>query len=130
MFKLNERLSNDSALIKSLNLSQIRLIKDPDLLWFVLVPRKNDIVELTDLTIEEQKELLNEINFVINTVDRYHTYKKINLGSLGNIVSQFHFHIIFRQIDDRAWPGSIWGIKSENTFDPNLINQWKENFNE
>ena len=28
---------------------------------------------------------------------------------LGNVVSQLHIHVVFRKIDDVAWPGPVWG---------------------
>jgi diadenosine tetraphosphate (Ap4A) HIT family hydrolase len=34
---------------------------------------------------------------------------KINIAALGNIVSQLHLHHVARYIDDRAWPGPVWG---------------------
>ena len=34
---------------------------------------------------------------------------KINVAALGNIVSQFHIHLIARHSGDAAWPGPVWG---------------------
>ena len=34
---------------------------------------------------------------------------KINVAALGNIVSQFHLHLIARHSGDAAWPGPVWG---------------------
>jgi diadenosine tetraphosphate (Ap4A) HIT family hydrolase len=39
-------------------------MNDANYLWFILVPRKPDLVELTDLSFEEQIEVLREINLV------------------------------------------------------------------
>ena len=35
--------------------------------------------------------------------------EKINVGALGNIVSQLHIHVIARFREDDTWPGAVWG---------------------
>jgi diadenosine tetraphosphate (Ap4A) HIT family hydrolase len=54
---------------------------------------------------------------------------KINIGALGNVVSQFHFHVIARYKNDRAWPNSIWGtsVKSPKADWENWSEQIKAN---
>ena len=32
-------------------------------------------------------------------------YDKINIGMLGNVVSQLHVHVVLRKINDVAWQG-------------------------
>mgnify|MGYP000172620522 CR=1 FL=1 len=34
---------------------------------------------------------------------------KINVGAIGNIVSQLHVHVIARQVGDPGWPAPVWG---------------------
>jgi len=34
---------------------------------------------------------------------------KINIGALGNMVPQFHLHLVLRYKGDEAWPGPVWG---------------------
>lgn len=130
MFKLNERLEQDSVYICDLALCELRLLKDGELEWFILIPKKEDIIELTDLEFNDQTQLLKELNFVIERVSGYHQFQKINFGALGNMVSQFHLHIIFRQLGDRAWPGSIWGSSSSIIFDEDKLKTWRGIFNE
>ena len=43
-------------------------------------------------------------------------YDKVNIGMLGNVVSQLHLHIVLRKKNDAAWPGPVWGFKF-NKFD-------------
>ena len=33
----------------------------------------------------------------------------MNIGALGNVVSQLHVHVIVRKRDDAAWPAPVWG---------------------
>ena len=34
---------------------------------------------------------------------------KMNVATLGNVVSQLHMHVIVRYQADVAWPGPVWG---------------------
>ncbi|MDF2489533.1 MAG: histidine triad protein, partial [Pseudomonas sp.] len=34
---------------------------------------------------------------------------KMNVATLGNVVSQLHMHVIVRRRDDAAWPAPVWG---------------------
>ena len=34
---------------------------------------------------------------------------KMNVATLGNMVSQLHMHVIVRRRDDAAWPAPVWG---------------------
>jgi diadenosine tetraphosphate (Ap4A) HIT family hydrolase len=33
----------------------------------------------------------------------------INVGALGNVVRQFHMHVVARFENDPLWPKGIWG---------------------
>jgi diadenosine tetraphosphate (Ap4A) HIT family hydrolase len=35
--------------------------------------------------------------------------EKVNIGALGNVVSQLHVHVVGRHVGDPAWPGPVWG---------------------
>lgn len=124
-FILNSRIENDSVLIKDLDLCQLRLIKDGDLDWFLLIPKKNDIFEIYELDESDQLLLLYEINHVSKLLVDTKTPDKLNVAAIGNIVPQLHIHIIARYKDDRAWPNPIWGTNSKKTFDESNIQFWQ-----
>lgn len=128
IFELNERLAADSILIKNLNLCELRLMKDGELDWFILVPRRADIIEVTDLEEEDVTLLWNEIQVVTRALKAYAKLDKVNIGMIGNIVSQLHIHIIGRKKDDRAWPNVIWGTKASLDFDESKLTFWKSKF--
>ena len=44
--------------------------------------------------------------------------KKINIATIGNVVSQFHLHVIARHADDEAWPAPVWGHGAPATLSP------------
>jgi diadenosine tetraphosphate (Ap4A) HIT family hydrolase len=51
-----------------------------------------------------------ETNMVASALKKVTGAKKINVGALGNIVSQLHVHIVARSEGDPNWPGPIWGF--------------------
>jgi len=77
--------------------------------WLVLVPQRDAITEVFDLTPLDQAMLTFEQNLVASALKNITGAAKINIGALGNIVSQLHVHIIARFEGDTNWPGPIWG---------------------
>lgn len=108
-FHLDDRLARDSVLITTLGLCQLRLQNDCRWPWVVLVPQRNDVSELFDLTPLDQAVLTFETNLVASALKEVTGAVKINVGALGNIVRQLHVHIIARNEGDPCWPGPIWG---------------------
>ncbi|MDQ1197278.1 HIT family protein [Agrobacterium sp. SORGH_AS 787] len=108
-FHLDDRLARDSVLITTLGLCQLRLQNDCRWPWVVLVPQRNDVSELFDLTPLDQAVLTFETNLVASALNELTGAVKINVGALGNIVRQLHVHIIARNEGDPCWPGPIWG---------------------
>jgi len=108
-FHLDDRLARDSVLITTLGLCQLRLQNDCRWPWVVLVPQRNDVSELFDLTPLDQAVLTFETNLVASALKELTGAMKINVGALGNIVRQLHVHIIARTEGDPCWPGPIWG---------------------
>ena len=108
-FHLDERLARDSVLITTLGLCQLRLQNDCRWPWVVLVPQRNDVSELFDLTPLDQAVLTFETNLVASALKEVTGAVKINVGALGNIVRQLHVHLIARNEGDPCWPGPIWG---------------------
>ena len=114
MFKLDRRLENDTFLIKELETLQIRLMNAVELFWIVLIPNKPNLIELSDLNIIERNYLMNFAVDLGNFIKSSEKYDKVNIGMLGNVVSQLHLHIILRKKNDAAWPGPVWGSDFNN----------------
>ena len=109
MFKLDKRLENETILIKELENFQIRLMNSQQYFWIVFVPTKLDLIELSDLNTNERNYLMNYAIDLGNYIKNFEKYDKVNIGILGNVVSQLHIHVVLRKIDDSAWPGPVWG---------------------
>ncbi len=110
-FLIHPRLEEDTILLGELDLCEVRLIPDSDNPWIVLVPKREDIREIHELTDVEQGTLIYEISKISQVLSELFSPEKINVGALGNMVPQLHIHIICRFIEDRAWPNAIWGTQ-------------------
>jgi diadenosine tetraphosphate (Ap4A) HIT family hydrolase len=108
-FKLDSRLEADTLPIGDLALSSVLLLNDARFPWFVLVPRIEGVGELTDLSDEQSAQLMQEIRIATRVMLELSKPDKVNVGALGNIVTQLHVHVIGRFRSDPAWPGPVWG---------------------
>ena len=117
MFKLDNRLENDSFFMQEIKNFQIRLMNVQEFFWIVLIPIKPNLIELSDLEVHERNELLNFAVDLGDYIKSYQNFDKVNIGMLGNVVSQLHLHIVLRNKDDPAWPGPVWGWKSTSNLD-------------
>lgn len=116
MFALDEKLQADSFAVCELELSSLRLMNDANYLWLILVPRKENLIELIDLDFSDQITLLHEINAVSQLLKNHFNAEKLNVANLGNVVSQLHFHLIARQKNDLAFPKPVWNFAAAKPY--------------
>ena len=117
MFKLDNRLKNDSFFMQETKNFQIRLMNVQEFYWIIFIPIKPNLIELSDLEVDERNELLNFAIDLGNYIKSDQNFNKVNIGMLGNVVTQLHLHIVLRNKDDPAWPGPVWGWKSTSNLD-------------
>jgi diadenosine tetraphosphate (Ap4A) HIT family hydrolase len=108
-FQLDSRLEADTIPVGDLVLSSVLLLNDARFPWFVLVPRIPGASELTDLSDEQSARLMDEIRIATRVMIALSKPDKVNVGALGNIVTQLHVHVVGRFRSDPAWPGPVWG---------------------
>jgi len=118
MFCLDSRLKNDTINIGKLQLSQALLMNDSRYPWIILVPELENVYEWTDLSKEDQATLHDESLLIQKVLKNLYDGQSLNVGKLGNIVSQFHLHHIVRFENDPAWPGPVWGHSSAVNYSP------------
>ncbi len=109
-FLLHPRLLADTITLGDLALSRLLLMNDSRFPWVVMVPRRNNILEIIDLNHADQIQLFSEIQSVLEAVRIAFEPDKLNLGAIGNLVPQLHVHIIARFENDAAWPNPVWGF--------------------
>ena len=77
--------------------------------WFILVPERDNITEIYQLSCEDQWQLTQESSYLAQCLAKAFTAEKINVAALGNVVPQLHIHHIVRYRNDPAWPAPVWG---------------------
>lgn len=73
------------------------------------MPRINAISEVFQLDVADQQRLWQETTALAQSLNGGFCADKMNIGALGNVVSQLHVHVIVRKRDDAAWPAPVWG---------------------
>lgn len=109
MFVLDSRLQQDCLLIGDFPLCSLLLMNDAHYPWFILVPRREETSELFQLGADDQRQLWQETTLLAESLKDTFAADKMNVASLGNVVSQLHVHVIVRRRDDAAWPAPVWG---------------------
>ena len=109
MFALDARLEQATLVIGDFPLSRLLLSNDSTYPWFILVPRRDQISELFELDTGDQQQLWLETTALAELLKDLFDADKMNVATLGNVVSQLHMHVIVRKRDDAAWPAPVWG---------------------
>jgi diadenosine tetraphosphate (Ap4A) HIT family hydrolase len=117
-FKLDPQLAADTGSVGDLPLSRLLLANDANYPWLILVPRKTGLVELIDLTPDEQNQLYAEIDRTARALKTATICDKLNIAALGNQVAQLHVHVIARRKSDAAWPKPVWGAVPPIYYEP------------
>ena len=113
MSKVNKSFLKDSYHIADLKLCNIRLINNRKFPWIILIPKRENITDITELNLKDQVLLMKEIVFCSKLMKKIFITKKLNVEKIGNIVPQLHIHIIARFKKDSTWPLSVWVTKEK-----------------
>ena len=124
MNKINKNFLKSSHHVKDLKLCSIRLHDNLKFPWLILIPRRKNITDMSELNSKDQILLMKEIIYVSKIVKKLFKTSKLNIEKIGNIVPQLHIHIIARYKKDSSWPLSVWVVKgktySKATLEKNL----------
>lgn len=115
-FALHPQLEKDCVVLGSFELCLLLLVNDSHYPWFILVPQREGIREIYELSEEDQALLLRESSAFSKALQRIFKADKLNVAALGNMVPQLHIHHIARYKNDVAWPGPIWGVESADAY--------------
>ena len=114
MFKLNNKFLKSSYHLLDLKLCTVRLHDNSKFPWIMLIPKRKNINDITDLNSKDQLLLMKEIVFSSKIIKKLFKTSKLNVEKVGNIVPQLHIHIIARYKKDISWPLSVWVVKSKS----------------
>ncbi len=108
-FTVDPRIKGDSMAVGDLPLCHVRLMDEARYPWLLLLPRRLGLSEWTELEAPDLARVSAEIKQASDALRLVMPFQKLNVGALGNIVSQLHIHLIGRHAGDPAWPGPVWG---------------------
>ena len=111
--KVSKNFLKDSHLIADLKLCSIRLIDNAKFPWIILIPKRKNINDISELNSKDQMLLMKEIVHCSKQMKKIFKTKKLNVEKIGNIVPQLHIHIIARFKKDSTWPLSVWVTKEK-----------------
>ena len=113
-FKLHKKFLKSSYHLLDLKLCTVRLNDNSKFPWIMLIPKRKNINDITDLNSKDQMLLMREIVFSSKIMKKLFKTSKLNVEKVGNIVPQLHIHIIARYKKDSSWPLSVWVVKGKN----------------
>jgi diadenosine tetraphosphate (Ap4A) HIT family hydrolase len=106
---LHPQLEQDCSVVGQFPLCVLLLLNDANYPWFILVPQREGITEIHQLSEEDQQQLMRESSMLAVCIEKEFKAEKINIAALGNMVPQLHIHHIVRYKSDLAWPAPVWG---------------------
>jgi len=118
--KVSKSFLKDSHFISDLTLCSVRLIDNAKFPWIILIPKRKNVTDISELNSKDQMLLMKEIVHCSKLMKKIFKTKKLNVEKIGNIVPQLHIHIIARFMTDNAWPLSVWVVK-KRTYSKKLL---------
>lgn len=120
-FTLDPKLSGDTFPVAHWPLCHVLLMDDALYPWLILVPRRQGIRELYELSRDDRQQWLEESIALGHWLMEEFGGDKLNVAALGNVVAQLHIHHIVRFQDDPAWPAPVWGRLPRQPYDAHAL---------
>ena len=120
MYRISKKFLKSSHHIIELKLCSIRLHDNSKFPWLILIPKRKNVTDISNLNSKDQILLMKEIVFVSKLMKKLFKTSKLNVEKIGNIVPQLHIHIISRKKTDSSWPLSVWVVKGKKYSAKNL----------
>lgn len=107
-FELHTQLAADTIHVTDLKICRVLLMDNSNFPWLILVPMRENLREIFNLSSEDYTQAMEEIRTVSQKFSEFTKADKMNVAALGNMVPQLHIHIIARFKNDSAWPNPVW----------------------
>ena len=113
-FRADSAFDPGSVAVCDWPLCQVRLQDDARFPWLILIPRRDGMHELEDLSPTDRAALIEEVvraGEVVRMLGEaaLRPVQKLNVAALGNVTAQLHVHVVGRRHDDGLWPDPVWG---------------------
>lgn len=113
MFFTDTPFLDHTGYVGEMPLCSVLLMNNKLYPWLVLVPKRDGVTEITDLSPEDRARFMEEVAVASGVMQEIYWPDKINIASLGNQVPQLHMDIIARFKTDDIWPEPVWGADIE-----------------
>jgi len=123
MFTLHPQLQKDCLVLGTLDLCCVLLMRDAQFPWLILVPQREAVSEVYQLTETDQQLLQAESSWLAKRLAEGFSADKMNIAALGNVVNQLHIHHVVRYCDDPLWPKPIWGQLAPQAYSDEALKQ-------
>ncbi|GAB6111607.1 HIT family protein [Desulfomicrobium salsuginis] len=107
-FTLHPTLASDCHALGRWRDIHVLLHRDAHVRWLILVP-ETDATEWHELPPALRERLAGASAAISSMLKAELACDKVNIAAIGNLVPQFHFHVIGRRRSDPYWPGVVWG---------------------
>lgn len=107
-FIMHPTLAADCHVLGTWRELRLLLHRDAHVRWLILVP-ETDATEWHELPAPLRDQLLTASSMLGAMLKHDDGCDKVNIAAIGNMVPQFHFHVIGRWKTDPYWPGVVWG---------------------
>ena len=107
-FTLHPTLAADCHVLGHWQGLRLLLHRDAHVPWLILVP-ETSATEWHELPTALRDRLMQAATALSAMLRTDLACDKVNIATIGNLVPQFHFHVIGRRRDDPYWPGVVWG---------------------
>lgn len=112
-FRVDDRLTAEALSGADLPLCRVLMRDEARFAWVVLVPRRADASESSDLLPGDRARMWVEVDLVAAGLKAVAGADKVNVAAFGNLCPQLHVHVVARRAGDAAWPGSAVGLPRE-----------------
>ena len=106
-FKLHQNF-DDKPFVLDLPLCKVLMNDTLEFPWLFLIPMRQHIRQIHELTPEDQAQLMDEIRQCSLSMEALFKSDQLNVAAIGNMTPQLHVHIICRYKEDRHWPDVVW----------------------
>jgi diadenosine tetraphosphate (Ap4A) HIT family hydrolase len=122
MAKIHPQLVKDCLVLGRFSLCHLLLMRDANYPWFILVPDREDLTEIYQLSDDDQSQFVLESSYLAEFLMKTFNGDKMNVAAIGNIVPQLHIHHVVRYHTDAAWPAPIWGKLPNKAYTEEVLN--------
>ncbi|MBI5346685.1 MAG: HIT domain-containing protein [Chlamydiae bacterium] len=124
-FELHQNFSS-KIFLADLPLCRVLLENERHYPWILLIPRRENVSRIMELSSQDQLQLLQELDFAQNILwNEFHPLQ-LNVAAIGNKTPQLHIHVIARFKDDPSWPKTVWDHPTRENYSTLQLNEIRE----